>query len=53
MKRRILLLVSLYLIIFVPQVFGAWKDTGFIQWKQPNGTTFRQDYMAMNSKTVW
>jgi len=40
MKRKILLFVSLYLLIFVPQVVSAWKDTGFIQWNQPNGVTF-------------
>lgn len=40
MKRSILLLVLFYLIIFVPQIFSAWIDTGFIEWKQSNGATF-------------
>jgi hypothetical protein len=28
------------IIICCSNLYGAWKDTGFIQWKQPNGVTF-------------
>lgn len=40
MKRKAFIIFFLYVVTFVPNIYSAWRDTGFIQWSQPNGITF-------------